>query len=118
MDKDGLCPSASQPEGRKQSACERRKVAKGEMETENKALLLSHSLKLCAKNQTPVILEKKLLRILFYPGLLRTEPVCIMHLPEQTVTQTTGHIPFDHKEVHMLSEALGRMAAGVFTLYF
>lgn len=65
-DKDGLCPSASQPEGGKQSPCERRKVSKGKMEPENKALLLSHSLKLCVKNQTPIILEEKLLRIPFY----------------------------------------------------
>lgn len=66
-DKDGLCPSARQPQRGKQSPCERRKVAKGKMETENKALLFSHSLKLCVKNQTPVILEERVLRILFYP---------------------------------------------------
>lgn len=60
-DKDGLCPSASQPEGGKQSPCERRKVAKEKMQTKNKALVLSHSLELCVKNQTPIILEEKVL---------------------------------------------------------
>lgn len=66
-DKDGLYPSASQTEGGKQSACERRKVGKGKMETENKALLLSYSLKLYVQNQTLIILEEKLHRIPFYP---------------------------------------------------
>lgn len=54
------------------------------METENKALLISHSLELCVKNQTPIILEEKVLTYHFTPWLLRTEPLCRMLMPEQT----------------------------------
>lgn len=49
-----------------------------EIETENKVLLLSASLRLCIRDQNPLMVKEKLFKIPFYPYLLRTQFVkCI-----------------------------------------
>lgn len=70
--KDCPCPSAnqqqtSQKEGRKQKNLCEEDGGKGEDgDSVNKVLLLSYSLRLCVKDQKPLISEK-LFRIPFYP---------------------------------------------------
>lgn len=47
--------------------CEKEDGTGGDGGSENKAPLLSHSLRLRVENQKPLILEEKLFRVPFYP---------------------------------------------------
>lgn len=66
-------------EGGKKKTHVRKMATKwGDGDSENKVLLLSDSLRLCIKDQKPLMVKEKLFKTPFYPYLLRTQFVkCI-----------------------------------------
>lgn len=112
-------PAKEPKRGREaKNLCEEEGGKGGDGDPKNKVLLLSYSLRLRIKDQRPLIFQK-LFGIPFYPWLLRTQSLCKTHMLEQIQLhrqQDISHLIT--KKSTCCLEALCRMAAGVFTLYF